>query len=84
MENVVMDNVITSSYCSASRGCQSEYGDCRCSIGFGDCPSGQCCGIGGYCGTTSAYCSLALGCQIIYGECSTGRCGTKYGNCPTD
>jgi len=61
----------------SSKGCQSEYGGVRYSIGLRDCSSGQCCGIGDYFKTMSAYYSLVLGRQVIYDECSTGRCGTK-------
>ncbi|OUM63579.1 carbohydrate-binding module family 18 protein [Piromyces sp. E2] len=54
----------TAAYCSASKGCQSQYGDCKCgNKTFGKCTSGQCCSKKGYCGTTEAYCSAAKGCQ---------------------
>ena len=33
------------------------------------CPSGQCCSSGGYCGTTSNFCDSNLGCQKSYGSC---------------
>ncbi len=71
----------TDDYCSSSKGCQSEFGDCngtssipittsvdgKCGEDYGTCPSGQCCSKYGWCGKTDAYCSE--GCQSKFGDC---------------
>jgi len=71
----------TEDYCSASNGCQSEYGDCKCGDGFGKCGEGQCCSKLGFCGKTTAHCLSVNGCQSEFGEC---KCGGNYGNCDAD
>jgi len=46
IENIIMNNVMVLMAnvellhltVLSSRGCQLEYGDCKCSIGFIDCP----------------------------------------------
>jgi len=69
---------ITKKFCSVSKGCQSEYGNCKCGNEFGSCPADQCCSKKGYCGNTDIYCSSENGCQSEFGLC---KCGKNYGSC---
>jgi len=41
----------------------------KCGKDHGKCPSGQCCGKDGQCGTTEDYCSVSKNCQMGYGDC---------------
>jgi len=71
----------TEDYCSAVKGCQSEYGACnsnepvstngRCGSGYGRCPSGKCCSKYGYCGTSKEHCTK--GCQSEFGICDSSN-----------
>ena len=86
--------------------CQVEYvspsGRCGdpSTGGTGEqCPSGQCCSHGGYCGTTSNFCDGGFGCQSNYGSCvippdlcgaaangamcPNGECCSSSGTCGT-
>jgi len=48
----------TADFCSSSKGCQLDFGDCKCGIEFGKCSSDICCNKDGKCGTTEDYCSI--------------------------
>jgi len=71
-------------YCSASKGCQIEFGKCdgdatttttntstndKCGKEYGKCPSGKCCSKYGWCGKTDDHCSVSKGCQSEFGKC---------------
>jgi len=84
---------VSKAFCSASNGCQSDYGDCKCGNDFGKCPNGQCCSEYGFCGTSTSYCNMNNGCQIDFGQCKCGKdngrcpagfCCSIYGECGTD
>jgi len=58
-----------SNYCSVSKGCQSEFGECRCGKNeFGSFPKGLCYSKYGWCGLDTKYCSMIKGCQLKYGK----------------
>jgi len=68
-------------YCSVTKGCQSEFGQCKsestpvipistnskCGKEYGKCPNNQCCSPYGWCGKDNAYCGK--GCQSKFGRC---------------
>ncbi|OUM56515.1 carbohydrate-binding module family 18 protein [Piromyces sp. E2] len=58
-------------FCFASKGCQPQYGICKCGNKFdkGACSGGHCCSNQGYCGITSEFCATS-NCQIKYGFCA--------------
>ncbi|OUM56479.1 hypothetical protein PIROE2DRAFT_18907 [Piromyces sp. E2] len=58
-------------FCFASKGCQPQYGICKCGENFdnGACSGGYCCSKQGFCGTTSKFCATS-NCQINYGFCA--------------
>jgi len=72
----------TDDHCSASKGCQSEFGKCtkdnednvnnegKCGKGYGKCASGECCSKYGWCGKTDDHCSATKGCQSEFGKCT--------------
>jgi len=41
----------------------------KCGEGYGKCPSDQCCGKNGECGTSEDYCYISNNCQMNYGNC---------------
>lgn len=43
-----------------------------CGAGVGSCPTGQCCSIGGQCGTGHAFCD-GPSCQLAYGPACDGK-----------
>jgi len=49
----------------------------RCGPNYGRCPSGQCCGKNGKCGTKATICSKQNGCQPNYGKCKNIKIVTK-------
>jgi len=74
----------TDEYCKISKGCQSEFGECKnkknilahkiskngqCVKKDGKCLFGECCSKYGYCGKSSEYCSKKKGCQSEFGKC---------------
>jgi len=86
----------TTDHCAVSKGCQSEFGECKndnvsgkCGKGIGQCPSGYCCSKYGWCGKTTDHCAVSKGCQSGYGECKSesvsvnGQCGKGKGICPS-
>ena len=46
-------------------------------LNYGKCPSGQCCGKNGKCGTKPTICSKQNGCQPKYGKCKNIKIVTK-------
>jgi len=59
---------ITADFCSPTKGCQLEYGECKCGTEFGKCPSDTCCNKDGKCGTTEDYCKVDS-CSPEFGKC---------------
>ncbi|OUM62070.1 hypothetical protein PIROE2DRAFT_44673 [Piromyces sp. E2] len=79
-------------FCFASKGCQPQYGICKCGENFdnGACSGGYCCSKQGFCGTTSKFCATS-NCQINYGFCAQNnytceddQCCSSEGYCGTD
>jgi len=69
--------------------------DGTCGMNKGKCPDGECCSRFGWCGTSEKHCLVSNGCQSKFGNCilltpspdlpisTNGRCGEKYGKCPS-
>jgi len=68
----IIDEFYEIEFCSDNEADIDVSTNGKCDKESGKCPSGQCCGKDGKCGSSEDYCYVSRGCQSQFGYCING------------